>query len=97
GQALSNLILNALQASRPGGTVEVRAGLKDGKLCLEVQDWGEGMSQETQRSMFDPFFSTRESGTGLGLSIVHRIIDGHGGFIDVCSAPDQGTTFRILL
>ena len=97
GQALSNLILNALQASRPGGAVEVRAGMTDGKLCIEVQDWGEGMSPETQRSMFDPFFTTRESGTGLGLSIVHRIIEGHGGTIDVRSAPGQGATFRILL
>ncbi len=97
GQALSNLILNALQASRPGGCVEVRALMTDGRLRIEVQDWGEGMSPETQRSMFDPFFTTRESGTGLGLSIVHRIIEDHGGIIDVRSAPGQGATFRILL
>ncbi|HVP17439.1 MAG TPA: ATP-binding protein [Spirochaetia bacterium] len=97
GQALSNLILNALQASRPGGCVEVRAGMSDGRLCIEVQDWGEGMSAETMRSMFNPFFTTRESGTGLGLSIVHRIIEGHGGAIDVQSEPGKGATFRILL
>ncbi len=97
GQALSNLILNALQASRPGGSVEVRAGMVDGKLSIEVQDWGEGMDQETVRSSFNPFFTTRESGMGLGLSIVHRIIESHGGTIDVRSAPGQGASFRILL
>ncbi len=97
GQALSNLILNALQASRAGGCVEVRAAMTDGRLCVEVQDWGEGMDKETERNMFNPFFTTRESGTGLGLSIVHRIIESHGGTIDVRSAPGGGTTFRIFL
>lgn len=97
GQALSNLILNALQASAPDGCVEVRAGLADGKLCIEVQDWGEGMDEETARRSFNPFFTTREAGTGLGLSIVHRIIESHGGTIDVRSAPGKGATFRILL
>lgn len=97
GQAISNLILNALQASRPGGSVEVRAGMTDGRLRIEVQDWGEGMSEETQRNMFNPFFTTRDSGTGLGLSIVHRIVEDHGGSIDVRSALGEGATFRILL
>jgi len=96
-QAISNLILNALQASSDGGAVEVRAGTADSRLWIEVQDWGEGMSEETMRSMYNPFFTTRESGTGLGLSIVHRIVEDHGGSIDVRSAPGQGTTFRIVL
>ena len=77
--------------------MEVRAEKADGRLCIEVQDWGEGMGEETMRSMFNPFFTTREAGTGLGLSIVHRIIEGHGGTVDVRSAPGQGSTFRILL
>ena len=96
-QALSNLILNALQASRPGGCVEVRAGRTDGRLRVEVQDWGEGMDEETMQKMFNPFFTTRESGTGLGLSIAHRIVESHGGSIDVKSAPGRGATFRVLL
>ncbi|HEY9593105.1 MAG TPA: ATP-binding protein, partial [Spirochaetia bacterium] len=62
-----------------------------------VEDRGEGMSEETMRTIFDPFFTTRESGTGLGLSIVHRIIEDHGGTIDVKSAPGRGTTFRVVL
>jgi signal transduction histidine kinase len=96
-QVLSNLILNALQASRCGGQVEVRAAEEDGRLRVEVQDWGEGMDEETKQRMFNPFFTTRESGTGLGLSIVHRIVESHGGSIDVISSPGKGATFRILL
>jgi signal transduction histidine kinase len=96
-QALSNLILNALQASCGGGRVEVRAGRSDGRLRIEVQDWGEGMDEQTAQQVFNPFFTTRESGTGLGLSIVHRIVESHGGSIEVKSAPGRGATFRILL
>jgi signal transduction histidine kinase len=97
GQALSNLILNALQASRSGCRVQVRAAAEDGRLRIEVQDWGEGMDEGTMQKMFNPFFTTRESGTGLGLSIVHRIVESHGGSIDVRSAPGEGSTFRILI
>jgi len=96
-QALSNLVLNALQASRPGGAVEVRCATEDGSLRIEVQDWGEGMDEETKRCVFDPFFTTRDSGMGLGLSIVHRIIENHGGSIDVRSCPGSGSTFSIVL
>jgi signal transduction histidine kinase len=97
GQALSNLILNALQASRSGCRVQVRAAAEDGRLRIEVQDWGEGMDEGTMQKMFNPFFTTRESGTGLGLSIVHRIVESHGGSIDVRSGPGEGSTFRILI
>jgi PAS domain S-box-containing protein len=96
-QALSNLVLNALQASRPGGAVEVRCSTEDGSLRIEVQDWGEGMNEETMRCVFDPFFTTRDSGMGLGLSIVHRIIENHGGTIDVRSCPGSGSTFSVVL
>lgn len=96
-QALSNLVLNALQASRPGGAVEVRCSTEDGSLRIEVEDWGEGMNEETMRCVFDPFFTTRDSGMGLGLSIVHRIIENHGGTIDVRSCPGSGSTFSVVL
>jgi PAS domain S-box-containing protein len=96
-QALSNLILNALQASCPGKSVEVRARREEDGLCIEVEDWGTGMDEETARSIFNPFFTTRDSGTGLGLSIAHRIIESHQGTIDVRSCPGRGSTFSIRL
>ncbi len=96
-QAFANLILNALQASAAGTRVEVRAHAADGMLRVEVQDWGAGIEEETMRNIWNPFFTTRDAGTGLGLSIVHRIIESHGGSIDVRSCPGKGSTFTIVL
>lgn len=96
-QALANLILNALQASPAGASVEVRARAAAGRLRVEVQDWGTGIEEEIMRNIWNPFFTTRDSGTGLGLSIVHRIIESHGGSIDVRSCPGKGSTFTVLL
>ena len=96
-QALSNLILNALQASTAGSRVEIRSRVEGGKLCVEVEDWGAGMDEETRRSIFNPFFTTRDSGTGLGLSIAHRIVESHGGSIDVRSCVGKGSLFTVVL
>jgi two-component system sensor histidine kinase HydH len=96
-QALSNLVLNALQASRAGSCVEVRASAEGERLRIDVQDWGTGIDAETMRLIFNPFFTTRDSGTGLGLSIAHRIVEGHGGAIDVSSCPGKGSTFTIRI
>ena len=96
-QALANLVLNALQASASGNAVEIRARREGGQLTIEVEDWGTGMDEATRRLIFNPFFTTRDSGTGLGLSIAHRIIEEHGGAIDVRSRPGDGATFCIRI
>jgi simple sugar transport system ATP-binding protein len=96
-QVLVNLVINALQASPPGGKVNVSGRRMDGKVCIEVRDDGEGMNEETQGKIFNPFYTTKPSGTGLGLSIVHRIIEQHNGSIEVHSGVGEGTTFRIIL
>jgi simple sugar transport system ATP-binding protein len=94
-QAIGNLLLNALEATPREGKVEVRAFVHNGHLCIEVQDWGSGIDDETRKRIFDFFYTTKKTGAGLGLAIVHRIVEQHGGTIIVNSAPGVGSTFRI--
>jgi simple sugar transport system ATP-binding protein len=96
-QAISNIVMNAIDASSEKGNVEIRVFPAGKCLCVEVQDWGCGMEEEQKRRIFMPFFTTKMSGTGLGLSIAHRIVEQHSGSIEVSSSPGKGSTFRILL
>jgi two-component system sensor histidine kinase HydH len=100
-QALLNLLLNALQAVEPGGSVRIGAATdKAGGLRFWVSDDGHGIAQEHLGKIFDPFFSTRSRGTGLGLAIVHQIVDNHNGEIRVESPVAQGqrgTRFTIRI
>jgi len=97
-QVLWNLLTNAAEAIAGPGEIRVELSAAGPRqVCLKVADSGPGMSPETLRSMFDPFFSTKPSGTGLGLSIVQRILDACGCPLDVDSEPGRGTTFTIRL
>lgn len=95
-QAVSNLVENALAASKPGQEVWLRALREGGSFRIVVEDEGEGMSEEVRSQIFHPFFTTKSEGTGLGLSIVHRIVEEHEGAIDVRSGSG-GTAFEIRL
>ncbi len=92
-QVLTNLLLNALQASQPATTVRVTAA--SGKLVVE--DQGAGMNPETISQLFTPFFTTKAKGTGLGMSNVRKIIEAHKGRITVRSEPGAGTQFEVRL
>ncbi len=95
-QALMNLVLNALQASPPGGTVQVRLGRSGDFAALEVEDGGPGVPEEMSPRLFTPFVSGREGGTGLGLSVTRSIARAHGG--DVTYGRVGGrTVFRLTL
>ena len=96
-QALSNLIMNAIDASGEQGTVQIKASPRGRYLCIEVRDWGRGIPEDQRHRIFMPFFTTKTSGTGLGLSIAHRIVEQHNGTINVLSTPGKGTTFQIIL
>ncbi|RJP67042.1 MAG: GAF domain-containing protein [Candidatus Abyssobacteria bacterium SURF_17] len=101
-QVFLNLFLNALQAMSDGGmlrvTVREDAGFNNSGpafVIVEVNDTGCGMSPQVLEQLFMPFFTTRENGTGLGLAISHRIVEEHGGAIDVVSEEGTGTTFIV--
>jgi len=98
-QALINLILNASDATDPGGKITVSTALLPGNqfVNITVSDTGKGIDAEIVDKIFEPFFTTRDIGTGLGLAITHGIIGRHGGDIRVQSRPAQGSTFTIRL
>jgi PAS domain S-box-containing protein len=96
-QVISNLVLNAIQASPADGKIRISAGVKQGHLNIAIQDWGCGFNETIRRQIFNPFFTTKSTGTGLGLSISHRIIEQHNGAFDVFSEPGKGSVFRITL
>ncbi len=96
-QVLWNLCLNAVEAMPDGGELRVSVGLRGETLEVTVSDTGEGIAAGDVAHVFEPFFSTKEAGTGLGLALVHRVVQEHGGDIDVRSAPGLGTTFTLTL
>jgi signal transduction histidine kinase len=89
-QALTNLLINALQATPAGGHVQVGAN----PSRFWVEDDGQGMSEIEAERAFSPFFTTKPQGTGLGLSVVKKIVDAHEGSISVSSEPGTGTRFE---
>lgn len=96
-QVLWNLLQNAAEATGGTGRVTVDVGWTPAGLCsVAVTDSGPGIAAEDLAHLFVPFFTTKPQGTGLGLAIVHRIVEAHGGRVEVASAPGQ-TTLKVLL
>ncbi|MBW1735982.1 MAG: HAMP domain-containing protein [Deltaproteobacteria bacterium] len=99
-QAFLNVLVNAIQAMPGGGKLSIRmiAGI-DGYIRTDISDTGIGIKPSDMAHIFDPFFTTKEvgKGTGLGLSLVYGIIRTHGGYIEVKSEVNKGTTFSIFL
>ena len=98
-QVLVNLVVNAIQAMREGGTLTIATRRSGSDVVLMVEDTGTGMDHEVLGKIFTPFFTTKDihEGTGLGLPVVHGIVSSHGGTIGVDSTPGQGTRFEIRL
>jgi signal transduction histidine kinase len=96
-QAVLNLMLNAEHAMSEGGEL-IMTTRRDGPwVVLDVIDTGSGMTEDVQAKIFDPFYSTRPGGSGLGLPTTRKIIESHGGTIEVQSVPGKGSRFSLRL
>ncbi|HED00216.1 MAG TPA: hypothetical protein ENN18_07525 [Proteobacteria bacterium] len=96
-QVLINLVMNAVQASPEGEIVMVRTSQEKENICIDVTDCGPGIPQDQREKIFVPFFTTKKGGTGLGLPIVKKIVEAHGGSLEVLDNAKKGVTFRVLL
>ena len=97
-QCLLNIYLNAVQAMPEGGTLRVEGFRADGeRFGLRICDTGKGIPANDLSKIFDPYYTTKNQGTGLGLAMVLKIVEAHGGEIDVVSNEGEGTVFTLLL
>jgi signal transduction histidine kinase len=96
-RALSNLVLNAVDAMPEGGTITIRVRSDGDRARLEVGDTGTGLTPEERDRLFTPYYTTKQHGTGLGLAVVQSVISDHHGTISVKSEAGHGTTFIIQL
>ena len=96
-QVVLNLVMNALEAMKDGGTLRVRVETCGDNVELVLEDTGAGIEPEALAQVFDPFFTTKEAGTGLGLSIVRKIVDQHRGEVRIQSERGAGTRVTVSL
>jgi len=98
-QVLANLVLNAIEATPSGGAVTIRVAQDDdsGETTIDVADSGEGIDEEVLPHVFDLFYTTKPDGTGLGLAIARKIVEQHGGRLEIFNGAGSGAVARIRL
>lgn len=96
-RALFNLVLNALDAMPDGGELLVTAVRLPAAWAIEVADSGPGIPDQLRQRLCEPFFTTKGSGTGLGLAIVERIVEAHGGALEIANCPTGGAAFTLSI
>jgi signal transduction histidine kinase len=94
-RALLNLVLNAVDVMPDGGDLVITSYDGARGFELEVADSGPGLSEEDQRRMFEPFYTTKQHGTGLGLAVVYHVAEAHGGNVTAVNCPEGGAAFTI--
>lgn len=96
-QAILNLLVNAIDATKSGDLIEIKTEKLNNKIRIVIKDTGTGIPEELLDKIFEPFFTTKTTGSGLGLACVERIIKDHEGSIKVISKQKEGTKFIIEL
>ncbi len=96
-QVFLNLILNAMDATQEGGTIEIRTVRETHWLRIDVRDDGHGVSDELRNQIFRPYITTKATGTGLGLFVSRNIVEQNGGRIELTDTSPKGTTFTVYL
>lgn len=96
-QVFINVAKNAIEVTPNGGSIEITTRSDGPEVVVSIKDGGRGISPEERRRIFEPFYSTKEGGTGLGLCISQRIVEQHGGAIEIEIPPTGGTVFVIRL
>ncbi len=96
-QVILNLVLNAVDATDKGGSIELTAGGTPDGIEVRIRDNGCGIAEPNAVRIFQPYFTTKKNGTGLGLFVCRKLIADHGGVIAFESRPGDGTTFRVAL
>lgn len=96
-QAFLNIITNGIQSMHDGGTITVTSGQTGVNIVVSIEDTGPGIPGDVMSKLFVPFFTTRKTGSGLGLAVTKRIIDNHGGDIEVMSEVGKGTRFDVSI
>jgi signal transduction histidine kinase len=86
-----NLVVNALDAMESGGSLRASVEVRGAHVCLALSDTGGGIEESNLADVFDPFFTTKPAGTGLGLAIVRKLVELHGGRVELTSSPGKGT------
>jgi signal transduction histidine kinase len=103
GQAIINLVNNAIKYSRESKTIHIDVRREGGKVLVSVKDTGIGIPRGEQKKIFEKFFRGEDSlvhetkGSGLGLALVRHIMEAHGGAAEVESTPGKGSTFTLVL
>ncbi|MCC6694508.1 MAG: PAS domain S-box protein [Candidatus Hydrogenedentes bacterium] len=96
-QVFLNILLNAFQSIDGTGEIRISARAREQNVWVAIEDSGCGMTPAQREQVFSPFFTTKEKGTGLGLAVASKIVEAHGGVIEVESEPAKGSTFRVRL
>jgi signal transduction histidine kinase len=96
-QVFINLLLNAVQALQPHGTIHISATINNTMLCIEFEDNGTGVTPELEKTLFSPFVTGQKNGTGLGLAISSKIVESFQGTLSHNKVKGGGACFRVLL